>query len=464
MGQEPGPIVNHVISAITIEEFHHEHFPMVSAYRGLSPMQAELLDLVPDRLNVSNRSSTEPLDPESDSEYSENDAEAPRESSKNNNSLVITSPPLDATLDVSVCTATSPHFPFTFPITTSGPVSSGTPSELFTPIWSANPISTHTFSGEYSPTDAIVEKLQNSRTPISNFAPEDECIYAITLNDRLNALNDLSAPGSPTITSSDLPDCPEPITDSALGSFSPAVSRPAELCSDFSPTALETSSSTVYVNPVRSPNTHIYPFAVDQGNGAMILDTYEITNLVADGIVSMNNDEPDNMSADQEVDMLSDENANISKIDNLMIDPANIDASIVSAAVIFPQDDSPRPQKGKGVDELIVEEQALCIEEQAPSFHNSAASIDKQESNVENPDLSVDKRACNFDRGASMGPVAALRRSTIRLKKLGRKLLKPDLQEQQHLVAVSAWYLIQNFQLLTTHYRSRMSRIANRSR
>jgi hypothetical protein len=97
MGRDPGPNVNHVVSAITIEEFHHEHFPMVSSYQGLSPMQAEFLELVPEQLNVSHRSSAEiHLDDDSNSEYSDNGAETPRGSSKNIDSLVITAPPVDA--------------------------------------------------------------------------------------------------------------------------------------------------------------------------------------------------------------------------------------------------------------------------------------------------------------------------------------------------------------------------------
>ncbi|KAJ5298419.1 mRNA export protein mlo3 [Penicillium atrosanguineum] len=431
MGEEPGPIVNHVISAITIKEFHHEHFPMVSAYQGLSPMQAEFLDLVPGQLNVSNRSSIELLDPDSESEYSENDAEAPMEVSKNTNPFVITIPPLDASLDVSVCTAISPHFTFTSPTTPPRPMnpmsvtfSPIAVTEPFNPIWSATPIPSHTVPDESTPTHiTTLEKLKEPRTPLSNFAPKDEGNCGLTLIDRLNVLKDLNAPGSPTSTSSDIPLRLMSIIDSEFKLFASAASRPADLCSDSSLTNFETLSSAVYVSSPQSSNTHIFPFAVDHCDGAMVLDRYESIDLVADGLVSWTNDKPDSMAADQDVDMVFYENANMSKIDNLMIDAAIVDASKVSAAVIFPQDDSPRPQKSKGVDELIIEEHASIVEEQAPIIDNSAPSIN-------------DKLALNVDKSVPMGPVAAWRRSTIRLKELGRKLLKPDLHEQQLIVAI----------------------------
>ncbi|KAJ5670477.1 uncharacterized protein N7477_005840 [Penicillium maclennaniae] len=372
MGQEPGPVVNHVVSAITIEEFHHEHFPMVSAYEGLSPMQAEFLDLVPDQLDMSNRSSNELQNPDSDSDL----------------------PPFDATLDVPVCTATSPHAIFAFPITPSGPISPGTRGEPSTPVWSAIAIPTHTYPEEHSPADVIVEKLQNYRTHTPDVAPKYEGNCAFTVIGRRRTPNDLRPFGSPTRTSSDTPYPFMPINNS--GFVASAMNRPVKFCSELESSTLEVLSSAVYVNSFGSSNTPANPLAADKGSGAMALETNELVS----------------MTADPDVGNFSD--TNLSNMDKLMIDPAIADASIVSAAVILPQDDSPRSQKSKGVDESIVEEQSSCVQQQVPS---------------------VDQWARNYEKGGSMGPVATWRRSTVRLKQLGRKLLKPDTQEQQFLVA-----------------------------
>ncbi|KAJ6113484.1 hypothetical protein N7523_006801 [Penicillium sp. IBT 18751x] len=394
MGQEPGPVVNHVVSAITIEEFHHEHFPMVSAYEGLSPLQAEFLDLVPDQLDVSNRSSRGLQNHGSDSEYSENDTAVHMESFKNINSFAISLPSLDAPLNVPVCPATSPHATLAYPITPSGSISPGTLSEPYTPVWCAIPIPTHTYPEEYSPANVIVEELPKSRNHTPDLAPSHEGNCATTVIGRRRTPNDIRPPGSPTRISSETPDPFTPINNP--GFVASAATRPAKFCSELESSTLEVLSSAVYISSFESSNRPTNPFAADKGNGAMDLETDELVS----------------MTADPDVGIFADRN--LSSMDKLMVDPAITDASIVSAAAILPQDDSPRSQKSKGVDESIVEEQASCVHQHAPS---------------------VDPWAWNFEKGVSVGPVAAWRRSVIRFKELGRRLLKPDTPEQQFLVA-----------------------------
>lgn len=430
MGRDPGPNVNHVVSAITIEEFHHEHFPMVSSYQGLSPMQAEFLELVPEQLNVSHRSSAE------------------------------------------------------------------IHTESITSIWSATPVSPHTTQEQFWPTDVIsrLEVLEPT-TATTTFGPEDESVCALALVKRLNELEEPSGPVSPKSAITEIPMHLMPIDQSEIESLASAVSCPTDISSHFSSSTLETLSSAVYANPFnfKTDNAHIHPFVVNHGDEAMELDneenvdfvTYELVKTVDEEIVGIADEDFDmiinesaNMIADQNVDTGSDGNQ-ISKVDKPMIDTAVVYAPIATAAAIFAKDDSPRPSKAKTAVELIVEEQDSSVEERAPSIDTLVPTVDESNlivgkpagrvdqptpivvkrapsidklaqslhkciSSVEQHAFTADKRASSFDKctsnvgeRASVGPVSVWRRSTIRLKELGKKILKPELQEQL-IVTVSS--------------------------
>jgi hypothetical protein len=474
MGRDPGPYVNHVVSAITIEEFHHEHFSMVSSYQGLSPMQAEFLELIPEQLNVSNRSSAEiHLDDGSNSEYSDNAAETPRGSSKNIDSLAINIPPLDGFLNASVYTATSPQSPQRPASATSVEFNPVSALESMTPNWSATPYSPQTTQEQFWLTDfnSRLRALEPT-TATTTFGPEDESVCVLALIKRLNDLEMTSGPVFPTSAKSEIPI--HLINQSETESLAIDVSSPADVSSHLDQNTLETLSSAVYANPSSSKtdNEYLYPFNVNHSDEAKVLDTQE--NLDLDMITNKSV----HMIAGQDVDLVFD-GSQISEFDTPMMGTATVFAPIVTTAAIFAKDDSPRPSKAKTAVELIVDEQDSSVEEQAPSIDTFVAtlnelnlivskptgrvnqpapivvkrapSIDKLAqsfhrciSSVEQRASTADKRAFTFDKcisdieeRASVSPVSAWRRSTIRLKEMGMKILKPDFQEQLLVTVIS---------------------------
>jgi hypothetical protein len=90
MGQATGPDASHVVSAIELDEFRiveYDRFPTLKAYLGLSPIQEEFQDLIPNQLNVTGHAPLEiPPLVHSDSDYSDDDSESLEKSPQTGNS------------------------------------------------------------------------------------------------------------------------------------------------------------------------------------------------------------------------------------------------------------------------------------------------------------------------------------------------------------------------------------------
>lgn len=153
MGQATGPEVSHFVSAVSLDNFRipeYDRYPSLQQYQGMSPIQEEFLDLIPQQLNVTGHGSPElpPLVVHSDSEYStDDDSEGLKKTLKTGNSPItpIITPDVDFHLELiappgvedALLMPISPIYinPPNTPMTPVAPVDVGSPITSIAPVY-----------------------------------------------------------------------------------------------------------------------------------------------------------------------------------------------------------------------------------------------------------------------------------------------------------------------------------------